>query len=170
MTSILQKTSVRRTLGTFVQAWIARSPREKLLLALVGGLILFALVFSSINWISHEQHRLERAMPSRQAQLLEVQAAATELEQLRSRPAVSVSSGPELARIIAESARAHGLDLRIAENRDGLLGEGRAPFDQLIDWLGKLNQEFALRIEKLDIQREAGGAIISATLMPAALQ
>ena len=123
------------------QAWQAISPRERRLVLAAGIVVLIGLVVTLLDWSRSERSRLARSLPHAEAQLEQVQEAAQ------------------------ASAKSRGLGLALQATGDGLQIKGQASLDAFVDWLAALQRDQGLRVQRLEIQGQSGGASIDAVLV-----
>ena len=147
------------------QAWQGITPRERRLVLAAGVVVLVGLVVSLLDWSRSERGRLARSLPRAEAQLELVQEAATELTRLRGQTAPQRAAGPALLEAAQASAKSRGLGLALQASGDGLQIKGQASLDAFVDWLAALQRDQGLRVQRLEIQGQSGGASIDAVLV-----
>ena len=147
------------------QAWQAISPRERRLVLAAGVVVLVGLVVSLLDWSRSERGRLARSLPRAEAQLEQVQEAATELTRLRGQTAPQRAAGPALLEAAQASARSRGLALALQGTGDGLQIKGQVSLDAFVDWLAALQRDQGLRVQRLEIQGQGSTAGIDAVLV-----
>lgn len=147
------------------QAWQAISPRERRLVLAAGLVVLIGLVVSLLDWSRSERGRLARSLPRAEAQLEQVQEAATELTRLRGQTAPQRATGPALLEAAQASAKSRGLGLTLQATGDGLQIKGQASLDAFVDWLAALQRDQGLRVQRLEIQGQGASAGIDAVLV-----
>ena len=137
----------------------AKSPREKLLMAALGGLILLWLAITQV-WAPLQRLRQDFAarIPRIERALAQVQAAPETLavaSDTRATPA-----------IITDAADTFGLRI----SRLQPLGSGAqltlddAPFETVLLWIEALQREDALRLVDLTLTRRPAPGVVGATL------
>ncbi|MDD3326386.1 MAG: type II secretion system protein GspM [Zoogloea sp.] len=147
------------------QAWQSISPRERRLVLIAGGVVLLGLVVSLLDWSRSERGRLTRSLPRAEAQLEQVQEAATELTRLRGQTAPQRAAGPALLEAAQVSAKSRGLGLALQATGDGLQIKGQASLDAFVDWLAMLQRDQGLRVQRLEVQGQGATASIDAVLV-----
>ena len=152
-------------LARLTQAWQAISPRERRLVLIAGLVVLIGLVVSLLDWSRSERGRLARSLPRAEAQLEQVQEAATELTRLRGQAAPQRAAGPALLDAAQASAKSRGLGLALQATGDGLQIKGQASLDAFVDWLAELQRDQGLRVQRLEVQGQGGSAGIDAVLV-----
>lgn len=146
-------------------AWQSISPRERRLVLIAGGVVLVGLVVSLLDWSHSQRTRLARSLPRAEAQLEQVQEAATELTRLRGQTAPQRAAGPALLEAAQASAKSRGLGLALQATGDGLQIKGQASLDAFVDWLAVLQRDQGLRVQRLEIQGQGSTAGIDAVLV-----
>lgn len=147
------------------QAWQAISPRERRLVLAAGIVVLIGLVVTLLDWSRSERSRLARSLPHAEAQLEQVQEAATELTRLRGQTSPQRATGPALQEAAQASAKSRGLGLALQATGDGLQIKGQASLDAFVDWLAALQRDQGLRVQRLEIQGQGASAGIDAVLV-----
>lgn len=147
------------------QAWQSISPRERRLVLIAGGVVLVGLVVSLLDWSHSQRTRLTRSLPRAEAQLEQVQEAATELTRLRGQTAPQRAAGPALLEAAQASAKSRGLGLALQATGDGLQIKGQAGLDAFVDWLAVLQRDQGLRVQRLEVQGQGATAGIDAVLV-----
>lgn len=146
-------------------AWHAISPREQRLVSLAGGVLGIAAVVGLFDWSQAEHARLERSLPRAEAQLEQVQEAATEIARLRTVTPPARPTGPALLEAVQASAKARGLALVAQAGGEGIQIKGQADFDALMGWLATLQKDQGLRVRRMEIQPQGEQAGIDALLV-----
>lgn len=148
------------------RAWQARSQRERHLVAGAGALIAVALLVSLADWLRSERSRLDRSLPRMQAQMAQVEQAASEIADLRTQPTLArPASIPAQLAVVDAAARSRGLTLTVQPVADGLRVSGSAGFDALLEWLASLQREQGLRVQRALIERTGNDASVDITLV-----
>jgi type II secretory pathway component PulM len=135
------------------QWWRVRPAREQQALVLLA---VFACISACwLLFISPSKHFLE----AQQRRLEDARAMQQALQQGRL-AAPQPATDKTLASLLSESAQAHALVLQSLtlqdETRAGM-DIPMADFTTFMRWLGELEQQHRLRIERLDVRRLAGG-------------
>ncbi|MFN3311976.1 MAG: type II secretion system protein GspM [Hyphomonas sp.] len=142
--------------------WITdRTPRERLMLSVMAGLlavwVVYALVWQPIN-------------DRRGALNDRIDRYATALVLLHSAPMVPVpvaqTDSRPVATILTESAAAFGLSiLRLEPEGTGArLVLQETPFETVIQWIDALESQNALRLTLLEMTRRPAPGVVTATL------
>ena len=152
-------------LARLTQAWQAISPRERRLVLLAGGVVAIGLVVGLLDWSRGERARLARSLPRAEAQLEQVQEAATEITRLRGETATPRAAGPALLEAAQASAKSRGLGLVLQASGDGLQVKGQAGLDAFVDWLAALQRDQGLWVQRLEVQGQGSAASIDAVLV-----
>lgn len=145
-------------------AWQGISPRERRLILIAGAVTSIGLALSLLDWTRHERSRLDRSLPRSEAQLEQVQEAATEITRLRSQPPLQAPSGPALLEAAQAAAKSRGLALTLQSGGEGLHVKGQAGFDELTAWLAAIQHDQGLRVVRMEIQHQGPQASIDAVL------
>lgn len=152
-------------LARLTHVWQAISPRERRLVLLAGGVVAIGLVVGLLDWSRGERSRLARSLPRAEAQLEQVQEAATEITRLRGETATPRAAGPALLEAAQASAKSRGLGLVLQASGDGLQVKGQAGLDAFVDWLAALQRDQGLRVQRLEVQGQGSAASIDAVLV-----
>jgi general secretion pathway protein M len=133
-----------------LQRWYELAPRERILVAVCGAFIVFALAWwLLIQPLYKGSARLAEEVAVKQAQLPNFQelAARAGVENGgRTQSASQTSSSDSIVVVIDKTTRQSGLAAYLKRNQPEGDAEVRlrfedAPFDLLITWLGELNQQ-----------------------------
>ena len=142
------------------ELWLARNPRERRALSIMGAVVLAAVVIQLVWDASHERaglrqqlslRRMELAIMQRQTEALSAPATAT-------RPATTLSGNALDAALRAELPALEGvLTLRVSGPRRVEL-KGEAGFDALNSWLAAAHKNHGLRVTSAEIRTADTGA------------
>lgn len=152
-------------ISRLTQAWQAISPRERRLVLLAGGVVAVGLVVGLLDWSRSERARLTRSLPRAEAQLEQVQEAATEITRLRGETPPARTAVPALLDAAQASAKSRGLGLALQASGDGLQIKGQASLDAFVDWLATLQRDQGLRVQRLEIQGQGGSVSVDTVLV-----
>lgn len=152
--------------------WKSRAPRERVILALAGGMLVFMLYFLVI-WepLAKGAERLEKERQHAAELSSWLQSIEPELAQLRrtsvSKPA-GTSQGSVLA-IVDSSAKSGGLGnavKRMQPEGDNTVRVWleKAPFNTMLTWLQRLEQQHAISAADLSISQENEPGFVKARL------
>ena len=139
--------------------WAARTPRERLLLTVAGGLLALLLLFVLVLGPARAARAAAVERHADAARTLGVVARATAAP-----PSVRGSGGP-LRAVVAQSADAAGLviDRYDSAGDDLRVSLGEAPAPALFAWLTALREEEGIVAAEAQLRREEGG-VVSARL------
>ena len=131
--------------------WQQLAPRERLLVAICGAFIAFAMIWTLVvRPLYTGSAKLEEQVASKQSQLANLQELASQrlpASSSGSRP--NFSGGDSIVVVIDQTTRSSALAPYLKRNQpEGAAGvrlrfEG-APFDALVAWLGELNQKYGM--------------------------
>lgn len=147
------------------KAWASRTPRERLVVAALGVVLLAALLVSLVQAASHARSRLRPSVMILQGQLARLDQQAREIERLRAAPQASVSQSDlrslVQAQIGAELSRAL---LRI-DAPDPARVEvvfGAVAFPDWLNWIAGLNA-LNVRVATSRIEALTSPGLVSVT-------
>lgn len=154
-----------------VQAWRARAPRERAVLA--GGALFLALALCyAYAWLPMQRERMHllETLPQLRAQAEQLQRDAEEVARLRARP-VPTARGGDIVALVEQRAVASGLHERIATLVALDTGRVRVVlphvgFDAWLAWIGELQAAHGVRIEsaRIEASAEAGTVRVEVVL------
>jgi general secretion pathway protein M len=131
--------------------WQERSPRERAVLALVGGFVAIALLFAFVALPLHRTHaRLVEELPRLRASLAALEKEAAEAKRLRALPAVA--SAPAAANAAVANRPLAGAQVAIVDERHVSLTGADVSFAALLEWLADA-QRSGLHVERARIER-----------------
>ncbi len=144
--------------------WMQLRPREQALLGVAGLVLLLAVLFMLV-WepVMQEHRRLQQGLVQQQELLAWMQQSAAEVRRLQagagqSRQARARGGQSLLALIDSTAKRAR---LGAALKRVEPDGSGRvrvwleqAAFDDLVRWLGQLQQRYGVRVDSIAVDRD----------------
>ena len=157
------------------QYWLARAPRERVLIAVSAALLVGGLSLWLVQAVDRLRAELRTSVPALRARADLLERQAVEFERLRAAPAVTVSQG-DLRALVQAQAGAAGLSRAVvsAEAADANLVKvvfGAVAFADWLEWVAGLEAQHihldACRIEALDAP---GMVSIAATLARAKQQ
>ena len=155
--------------------WSARSGRERSVLA-AGGTAVAVLALYGFLWEPGLEARraLSTSLPKLRAQVEDMRLQQKEIATLRKTLVVS-AQGAELAPLLRASAEQRSLARSIEriEPRPGgkvLVMAGAMRFDEWLDWLRALHEEFGIRLDscRVDALAQQGLVRVEATFAPGA--
>ena len=145
------------------------TPREQLIY--LGGAAAVLLVLYLSLWlpVQRELSRLRTAVPQEKTQLAQMQVQAMEANQLRASGRQPMAGGNLLARL-EQSATVSGIRSRITRMEpDGSNGArlslDNMDFNALIGWLGNLQAQGGVRVEKATFEAQATAGTVNARLV-----
>ncbi|MGM0593470.1 MAG: type II secretion system protein GspM [Pseudomonadota bacterium] len=156
------------------QYWMSLQPRERLTLmtgAAIAALLLLYLLL--IEPFMVELERLESSVAAQQEELAWMQAAAKEVAQLKRQngggASVAQRGERSLLSLVDSSAREEGLaeplkQLSPVGEKVRVRLEGAA-FDALLRWLDRLEQDFAVGVDSLTLERLDAPGLVNATVV-----
>jgi len=145
------------------------TPRDQLIY--LGGAAAALLILYLSLWlpVQRELSRLRTAVPQEKTQLAQMQVQAMEVNQLRASGRQPLTGGNLLARL-EQSATVSGIRPRITRMEpDGSNGArlslDNVDFNALIGWLGNLQSQGGVRVEKATFEAQATAGTVSARLV-----
>ncbi len=149
--------------------WRSLPPRDRLLL--IGGSIGLLLVLYLSLWLpmQRELSKLRMSVPQEKVQLAQMRVQAMEISQLRASGRMPQAGGNLLVNL-EQSATANGIRGRIirmepaGSNGANLSVEG-VNFNALISWLGSLQNQGGVRIEKATFEAQPAAGTVNARLV-----
>jgi type II secretory pathway component PulM len=150
------------------RAWLARSPRDRAVAAVLLvclGLAAVGLIWSAIQT---ERSRRQTAVPLAHARLQRMQDDAAEIVRLRGQAGAAALPSPTVEAITA-SIRSRHLDLTVAtEGAERIQVHGNANFDEALAWLASVQLDYKLHVVSLSATRAGSGVRLDAVLVAAA--
>ena len=160
ISGLLQKISLTRLRNL--------TPQEQLIY--LGGAAAVLLVLYLSLWlpVQRELSRLRTSVPQEKTQLAQMQVQAMEVNQLRASGRLPTAGGNLLARL-EQSATISGIRGRITRMEpDGSNGArlslDSVDFNALIGWLGNLQAQGGVRVEKAAFEAQAMAGTVNARL------
>jgi general secretion pathway protein M len=149
----------------------ALNPRDRAIVIVGGGLVVLALLyFLLLSPFYSAIDARGRRVTAKQADLAWLQGSLAEVQSLAaSQPEAAGPTGESLVVLIDRTAREAGLGTSLTgQTPAGDTGIRvrleTAPFDSVVQWLGVLQQRYAVSIESATIDRTAAQGIVNATL------
>jgi general secretion pathway protein M len=159
----------RELLDRYLARWRELGPRERIMVAGAGGLLVIVL-FYLLLWSPMQQDiaRLRASVPKERAKLAMMQAQASQVAQLRT----SAGQAPPIGNLLStleQSAVTRGLRQNINRIEPEGAAGARVSFDEvsfnaLVGWLADLQGQ-GIRVENAGIQRRPGSGLVSARLL-----
>lgn len=154
--------------------WNTLSERERWLTGGGGALALLVLVYALL-WQPFRTHlvNLRQAVAAQRQDLAWMQQAAAEVKRLSASPAAAMAqqNNPQsLLTLVDQTARTAGLGTvmkRIEPQGDDKLRVQfeQVSFNQLIHWLGSLEQEYGVTIANVTLDRQSEAGRVDARLV-----
>jgi len=149
------------------ERWAQLAPRERILVAVCGAFILFALIWSLVILpLFKGSSQLAEEVAGKQAQLasLHEQAAKVSASRAAGSNSLAVNSTESLVVIIDRTTRASALATYLKRNQPEGDSEVRlrfeeAPFDLLVTWLGELSEQYGLAAVTANFDAGATGRV-----------
>ncbi len=149
--------------------WLARAPRERLVLRLLGWVVLAALLLQGLWTMLHYRHTLMQTVPrlSQQAEHMAVMRQAWQV--LETEKASRPQARPELLRQEVESSLAPwGKQIDAQWTPDNALQvRGQVPFAEWLRWLARMHEEHGLVLRHAHVEAQGAGVRVDAQLAPA---
>lgn len=146
--------------------WSARSPRERRVIAIAGGL-LAALLFVAFVWLPLERSRTRLAveLPALRASIATLERQATAVKILRALRAASRAPASPL-NALANTNPLPGAQLTALDDRRVRVTGADVGFGALLDWLASVQAAHGLRVEsaRVDALPTAGRVRAELTL------
>lgn len=149
----------------------ALKPRERLIVAVGGGLVLVTAIFIGLSPLYKGLHDRSERVARKQGDLAWMRSVAGEMQVLgANQPIGSAPAGESLVVLIDRSARECGLGTSLTgQTPNGDTGIRvrleSAAFDVLVECLGKLQQAYSVRIESATIDRTGSPGLVNASLV-----
>ena len=149
----------------------ALNPRERAIVVGGGCVVLLALLyFLLLSPFYSAIDARGRRVATKQADLAWLQGSLAEVQSLAaSQPQVAGPTGESLVVLVDRTAREASLGTSLTgQTPAGDTGIRvrleNAPFDTIVQWLGVLQQQYAVAIESATIDRTATQGVVNATL------
>ena len=144
--------------------WMQLRPREQLLLSLAGLVLLLALLFLLV-WepVMQEHRRLQQNLVQQQQLLAWMQQSAAEVRRLQGGKGQQrqdrARAGQSLLALIDSTAKRARLGAALKRVEPDGAGRVRvwleqAAFDDLVRWLGQLQQRYGVRVDSIAVDRD----------------
>lgn len=149
------------------------APRERLLVSIAGGLLIFTLIMVlGVRPIMNQNERGHRLVIDKRALLIELQQVASRLgPQTGGAQPIATDSDQSLVLVVDRTTRSSGIAQYLKRNQpDGdtsiRLRFENAPFDTLITWLSDLQSRHGMSVEtaNIDMSQQAGRVNCNLTL------
>lgn len=150
------------------QFWQARNARERMIL-LVGGSLLALMMLYAFAWkpISDQRMKLRTGLPELQSQAKKMVSEGQEVTRLK---ALAVPNPQGLRPTVEQSATAAGVRDKISsvetlDPQHARINISEVPFDTLMSWLGRMQQEHRVRVESGQIDAMPASGRVKANLV-----
>lgn len=149
----------------------ALKPREKIIVAVGGALVLLTAIFVGLSPLYKGLHDRSERVARKQGDLAWMSSVAGEMQALgANQPIGSAPVGESLVVLIDRSARECGLGTSLTgQTPNGDTGIRvrleAAAFDVLVECLGKLQQTHSVSIDSATIDRTGSPGLVNASLV-----
>ena len=145
------------------------TPQQQLIYFGGAAAVLLILYLSLWLPVQSELSRLRTAVPQEKTQLAQMQVQAMEANQLRASGRQPMAGGNLLARL-EQSATVSGIRVRITRmepdgSNGARLSMDGVDFNALIGWLGNLQTQGGVRVEKATFEAQATAGTVNARLV-----
>jgi general secretion pathway protein M len=153
-----------------LRIWSERAPRERAALLAAAGVLLAALLFSTLIDPAYRGIRsLQRSLPASRARSAELQSLLAEVRSLRARPAVAASAVQDAQQSLERSLAAAGLKaVRIVPLSNGALQLtfANVKYSAWSQWLAGAERELGMHAIAVTARATAtpGGADVELAL------
>jgi general secretion pathway protein M len=151
--------------------WLQLAPRERILVAVCGVLVVLALIWSlGIQPLYQNTAKLEEQVAEKQGQLANYQELAAQIiPGGNSQSSGQPNSNESIVVIIDRTTREWALASFLKRNQPEGNGNVRlrlegAPFDKVVEWLGQLNSKYGMLTISANID-EAGEGRVNCSLV-----
>ncbi len=148
------------------KSWRSLSGRERRVLVIGGGIAVVLFILLVALPLDRSVARLSHAVARKQADLAWMRSVAPQLA--AAGPAPSSSTNDPLIVLVNESARQTGLALSGTgpSGNGGLSVQMReVPFDTLIGWLARLQQQHGVQVQSASISRARAPGLVDASFV-----
>jgi general secretion pathway protein M len=146
-------------MNAFAQAWSARSPRERRVIA-IAAILLAAVLLATLAWLPLERTRarLAQQVPALRASIAALERDAQEVKRLRAMPQRQAVAASPLAALAAGAGGLAGAQVTVLDERRVRVSGADVAYGALLEWLGAAQASHGLRVEsaKLDALPAAG--------------
>lgn len=155
---------------SLASAWRARSPRERLVIAIVGFAVL-ALLVVVFAWLPLERHRARLAteLPALRASVVEMRAQSEEVKRLKATPPRPQAANPApLASLLSAGTLAQGLPgarLTPVDGKRVRLVVDDASWARLVEWIAAAQSLHGLAAESASVEALASVGRVRAELV-----
>jgi general secretion pathway protein M len=144
--------------GNSLRAWFEQlAPRERLLVAVAGGVIVLAvIIMAGVRPVMSQSKRGHELVEDKRELLAELREVAARLGPQRGAAAAARGSTQSLVLVIDQTTRSSGLAQHLKRNQpDGAdsirLRFENAPFDNLVTWLSTLQNQHGMSVTSANI-------------------
>lgn len=149
-----------------LKSWRTLSERERRVLLIGGGIAVVLFIFVVALPLDRSVARLNHTVARKQTDLAWMRSVAPRLA--AAGPAASASTNEPLIVLVNESARQTGLALSGTgpSGNGGLNVQMRGvPFDSLIGWLARLQQQYGVQVQSASISRSGAPGLVDASFV-----
>lgn len=140
-------------MNAVAQAWNARAPRERQVIAIAGA-ALGVVLLATLAWLPLERTRarLAQQMPALRASIAALERDAREVKRLRAMPERKAVAASPLAALAAGGGGLAGAQVVVLDDRRVRVSGADVAYGALLEWLGDAQASHGLRVEsaKLD--------------------
>ncbi len=149
-----------------IQEWLeSMSPRERIMVIVCAAVVVAALFWVlAVQPLIKQSAGLEERVRDKRAQLTTLHELAAQIQPGSADAATAGGSDDSLVVIIDRTTRAKQLADYLKRNQPEDAGSVRlrfegAPFDALVDWLGELNDRYAMTVSNASFDRADAGRV-----------
>jgi general secretion pathway protein M len=152
--------------------WVARSPRERRVLAWAAAGTAALLAFTLV-WLPMERARTRIAgeLPALRASVAEMRAQAAEAKELRAMPVRGTGTPTPLATLVSSGTLTQGLAgarLSLPDGKRLRLAVDDASWTRLVEWLATAHATHGLTVEEATIDALPAAGRVRAAIVLAA--
>lgn len=156
-------------LEPYLARWRSLQPRERHMVSAVAIALVFILGIGFWLPMQRDIKRLRTAVPQARTQLAQMRLESAQIAQLRASGIATAAGGDIMARL-EQSATAHGLKQSITRMEPESANNARVSldgvnFDALAGWLGDLQSQSGLRVEKATLETRPVPGTVNARLV-----
>lgn len=140
-------------MSRLVQAWAARTPRERSAIAWGAALVALALAAAFV-WLPLERARTRLAaqLPALRGSIAALQRDAAEVKRLRALPAAAPALATPLASLASNAGGLAGAQIAVLDDRRVRVTGGDVSFAALLEWLRNAAATHGMRVETAHLE------------------
>lgn len=139
--------------------WRQRSERERLWVARIGTLLVFALVVALWLQADRTRERLALELPQLRASIAALERDAEEVRRLRALPAAAAAATTPLAALATNAGGVPGAQIVVIDERRVRLTGADIAFATLLEWLGNARATHGMRVEAARLESISPGRV-----------